>query len=170
MTDTTASDREPEAIRRLQALKLALEASAVYPAPSNGDLEQQIEQILVLIGDGLVGVDAEDIRHALCGPSGQPPAELALAHGLFSVGPDAADGIASVLDQIHAASWQRTNGVFMLVTAAPDRLKLCQIRELCRAIRAWLPKDGMLIFGTTTDAWMTADLCSVAVLAARWRN
>ena len=169
MTDKTASEQAPEAIQRMQALKLVLEAAAAGEAPSSGDFDPQIEQILDLVCDGLAGVDAGDMRHALCGPSGRPPDELALAHGQFSPGPDAADGIASVLDQISSANWQHTNGVFMLATAASDT-KLSQIRELCQAIRARLPKDGMLIFGTATDARMTAGLCSVAVLAAKWRG
>ena len=169
MTDTTASDREPEAVRRMQALQLALEASAAGKAPSKGDLEQHIEQLAELVGDGLVGVDTEDMRHALCGPSGQPPDELALAHGRFSPGPDAADGIASILDQIPAATWVRTDGVLMLAPVTPDT-KLGQIRELCQAIRARLPKNGMLIFGTATDARMTTGLFSVALLTARWNN
>lgn len=167
MTDTTASDWEPEAIRQLRALKLALEASAACAAPSSGDLAQQIKQILDLIGDGLVGVDAGDIRHALCGPSGQPPKELALAHGLLSAGKDTADRIASLLDQIPAANWPHKNGVFMVATAAPD-IKLSQIRELCQAIHAKQPKDGVFFFGTATDTRMTAGPYSVALLAARW--
>lgn len=167
MMDTTGADKTFETVRRLQALKQALEASAAGEAPSNGDLEQHLEQIAEQVCDGPVGIDAEDIRHALCGPSGQPPKELALAHGLFSAGPDDAYGIASLLDQIPAANWPHKNGVFMVATTAPD-IKLSQIRELCQAIHARQPKDGVFFFGTAIDARMTAGLCSVALLAARW--
>lgn len=170
MTDTTASDREPEAIRRMQAMKLALEAASSCEAPFGDDINQHLEQLFQLVCNGLVSIDTEDMRYALCGPSKQAPHQLDLGHGQFSSGPAAADGITSILDQIPAANWQHTNGVLAILTAAPDTLKLKQIHELCRAVNAQLPKDGMFFFGTATDARMTAGLCSVAVLAASWRG
>jgi len=170
MTDTAASDREPEAIRRMQALKQALEASAAGKAPLDGDVAQHIERLAELVCDGLVGIDAKDIRYALCGPSGQPPDELALAHGQFSADLEAADGIASVLDQIPATTWDRTDGVLAIITAAPDTLKVKLVGELGRAVHAWLGQDGMLFFGTETDVRMTTGRCSVVMLAASWLN
>lgn len=170
MMNKAATEKELEVIQRMQALKLALEAAASCKATFGGDVDQHIEPLFDLVCDGLVGIDTDDIRYALCGPSKQTPHQLDLVHGQFSPSPDAANGIASVLDQIPAANWQHRNGVLAILTAAPDTLKLKQVHELCRAVNAQLPKDGMFFFGTATDARMTAGLCSVSVLAARWRN
>ena len=115
-----------------------------------------------------MGIDAEDIRYALCGRSGQAPDAQAPAHGQFSAGPDAGDGIASVLDRIAATTWGRTDGVLAIIAAAPDTLKLKLVGGLCRAINARLPPDGMLFFGTATDARVPAGRLSVALLAASW--
>lgn len=110
------------------------------------------------------------MRHALCGPSGQPPDELALAHGRFSPGPDAADGIASILDQIPAATWVRTDGVLAIIVAHPDTLKLKLVSGLCGTIHARLPDSGIMIYGTTTDSKMKYEAYLVGVMTAVWQR
>lgn len=160
----------PEVIQRMQALKLALEASAAGEAPSKGDLEQHIEQLADLVGDGLVGVDTEDIRYALCGPSGQPPDELALAHGQIVPSWLPSNDMAPVLDQIATTTWERADGVLAIIVAPPDTLKLKQVSELCRPVHARLPDSGIMICGTTTDSKIESGAYFTGIMTAVWQR